>query len=802
MRSLLQDIRFAFRTLRRRRVFAVVTIGTLALGIGAATAMYSVLDGVVFRPLPFEQPGRLAAVWVTNPQWRNQPIVSRYWNRNTLSVPEFFAWRGAQSSFTDVGIWTWNKVILAGGEVPEYVGIIQASSSLLPLLGVRPALGRVFAPGEDVINGPPIAMLTYSTWTSRFHGDSGVLGRAITLDGKLYSIIGVLPREIPPGVTDDDAMFWTPAGQDSATALTHKFLAVGRLKPGISIERASAEVDQLLRGSADPSKRGGRAVEWQSDQTRDVRAPLFILFAAVGLLLLTACVNAATLLAGEAATREQEVATRIALGAGHMRLIRQLLTESMILAGASVILAVFLAWGGTRALVALAPPGIPGLAGVSLDIRVLSFSLAIATTTGIVAGLLPALALLRSATASLVHLGVSHSASGRGLLQRSMVAVEVALSVVLLVGAGLLCRTFEKITAVDSGFRVDHLLAVRPALPRPQYRDTLAQREFYRAAVERIGAIPGVLAVAASTSPPFGSANTIGFEIEGRPADLGAPPRQAQWRITTPALFSTLAIRLVAGRTFAETDRSGAPLVIVISESMARRDWPGESALGKQVKYQGAIRTVVGVVKDAKFVKLSMDDQAALYEPLAQRAASLVSYTLLVRTSGDPLAVLPAIRTALHDVAPTVPVVSADLVTDLRTRSFAEERYRTFLIVLFASIAMLLAAAGVYGVTSRAVAARTRELGIRIALGAQGRAVVRLAMSHTLRGVLVGVPVGLAGAVLATRALTPYLFGIAPTDAITYGMVFAFLALVSFTASWVPARRAARVDPVEALRAE
>ncbi|MGA2383024.1 MAG: ABC transporter permease [Gemmatimonadales bacterium] len=813
MDSLLQDFRFALRTLLRRRTFSMVAVITIALGIGAVTSIYSVVDGVLLRPLPFPEAGRLVAVWQTFPPWLKVAELARIWDLVPLSLPDFRDWQAAQTSFDAVGIWSTRRAFLGGPESPEWVQTVQASASMLQVLGIRPELGRFFLPAEDVAGGPPVAVLSHDAWIARFHRDPHVLGSSVLLESVPYTIVGVLPPGVSLGAwlsyrpldTAEGAPVWTPVGQDSVNAAqrnNHSFRALGRLKAGVSVAQARAETDRLLRGGRDPATVGVRLTSWQLDQAREVRAPLWILLAAAGVLLLVSCVNVATLLLGEAATRAHEMAARVALGAGRLRLARQLLTESLALAAAGAAAGTVLAWWGTRVLVALAPPLIPGLSRVHVDARVLAFALAAALGTGVLFGLAPALVMSRAAPGAVLRSSAGSSARHRGAMPRALVSAQLALSVVLLVGAGLLSRSFAKLTAVNPGFRADHLLVVRVAYPVARARDTTWIREVYRSGIERLAALPGVTAVAAGSVAPFSqTASGTSVEIEGRNDEPGAPPRTVQQRTVTAGYFDAMEIPVLAGRAFRNADGAGAPPVAVISQAEARRDWPGESALGRRLRVYGAWRAVVGIVADVKFRKLRAADEPAVYLPAAQASYEWRT-PFLVRTRGDERAAVPAIRAAVHEAAPSVVVVGADAMPDLIRLSYADERYRTMLVSLYGLIAAALAAVGMYGVTSRAVGSRMREMGIRVALGATASSVRRLVVGYTLMGATFGAGMGVAAALAATRVLAPYLFGVSSADPVTYIGILVLLGAVAVAASWIPARRAGRVEPAIILRGE
>lgn len=545
-------------------------------------------------------------------------------------------------------------------------------------------------------------------------------------------------------------------------------------------------------------RRGVHIVELEFDQTRDVRAPMFVLIGAVALLLLVACVNIATLLVGEAASREEEMATRLALGAGRPRLIRQLLTESLLLAAAGGSLGLMLSYGMTKVLVAIAPTRVPGIAQAHVDIRALGAAVIVTTATGLLFGVIPALTLSGAGASRLIR-GSSgaQSARGRGSLQRAMIATELALSVILLVGAGLASRSLERLTSVDPGFRTDHLLTVRLAFPRSMSRDDARILARNGDIYDRLLGLPGVAQATGASSVPFdGSTSSTTIKLQNDAAN-DERPREVQQRTAMPNYFATMGIPLIAGRAFTARDREGAELVAIISESLARRDWPNSSAIGLRVRFQGNVHTVVGIVGDVRFGRLSEDIQPMFYVPVAQRVQPL---TFAIRSRGDATPLIPMIRAALREVAPDMPVTSATLMDDRVRQSFGEERFRTILIDVFGVIALLLAAVGMYGVTARAVAGRTREVSIRVALGAPAGAVVRMIVVTTLGGVAAGVVLGFVLSFGASGIAAPYLYGVSPYDGITYVVIFGILAAVSLLASWLPARRAGRIDPASALR--
>ena len=798
MDALLADLRFALRSLRRRPTFAAVALATIALSIAAATSIFSVVDAVLFRSLPFREPGQLVAVWQTYPKWKNEPILAAMAERIPLDYGDYITWRQKQTSFSGLGLWAGSTVVVGRDGESEQLTGVRVSPGLLDVFGVKPFLGRELLPGEDVIGGPHVTVLSYETWQTRFGARREIVGNTVTFNNAPYTVVGVLPKGFTLDRGARPAAFWVPAGQSKpdVSGANHNFRGVARLKFGVTREQARVETTQLLQGADSPANKGLRLADYHFEQTRDVRQPLLLLLGAVSVLLLVACVNIATLLLGEGAAREQEMGARVALGASRARLVRQLLTESVVLSFVGGALGALLAWWGTKLLVAIAPDRVPGIRSVHVDLRVLGVTFAAALVTGILFGLLPALATSSGGPAAALRSG-GQSVRGRGRLQRVLIAAELALSVVLLVGAALLTRSLSKLTAVDPGFRTKNLLAVRISLPRFAF-DSAGEDHFMHDGVARIAALPGIAAATAvGNGLPFtGSSSSSGYFREGEEGD---PKRRhtASQRDVQPNYFSMMGIPLIAGRVFAPDDRGGAPLVVVLSMAAVTRDFPNESPLGKKVKFQGEWRTVVGIVADIKDAKLAAIEEPTIYSPYDQRQTRA---EFLVRTRGEPAAMISATRAALHDVAPAAIVTSIDVMDDLVRRSFAEERFRTLLIGLFGVIAGALAAVGLYGVTSRAVVRRTREVGIRVALGATPRAVVNMIVAHTLTGVTIGVVAGAVVAAAASRVLVPYLFGVTAYDPVAYTGIFVLLAVVSVVASWLPARRAGRVQPATVLR--
>lgn len=804
--GLRQDVRFVVRVLLRRRVFAAVTVATLALGIGAATSIFSIADVVLFRPLNFPDADRLITVWQTRPELKTNPVRAGQWDRGGVSMPAFRAWRPAQTSFDDIGGYTTSSTIVGGADGAEELTIMHATASLLPVLRVQPEIGRGFTAAEDAVGGERVALMSHEVWVSRFAATPRVIGRRVAIDSVSYSIIGVLPAGLTLDRRTAPAAFWVPAGQnaeDAQDAGASNYWVIGRLKHGVGLGAAITETEQFVKtwASIGSGPRGVRLTSLKDEQTQKVRAPILILLAASALLLLIACANVATVLMGEATTRDRELNARMALGASRGRLVRQLLTESVLLALVSGALGALLAYGGTKIIVRLAPPWIPGLADVRVDVRVLMVALAVSCLTGLLFGIVPAMLLTRSAGRRGLRVG-GHSGRGRGQSQRVLVACEVALSMVLLVGAALLVESFTRINAVDPGFRSDQLYVVRLRLPRPQYADTIRLRAVYADLVSRVRTLPGVTAVAATTAPPFsGGSSSSSFDVEGAVRARGARGPEAQRRVTTPDYFATAGIPLIDGRSYSDADRIDTPPVVVVSRSLARREWPNESALGKRIKWIGEWRTVVGVVGDIKLHDLFEEMTPTVYAPLAQ-LVTRGDPSLVVRTRPGADDVPAAVRGIVRDIAPGVPVSSIDAMHSMVAATLADERFRTELIALFAGIAAVLAAVGMYGVAATTASRRTQEMAIRAALGAPNASIVGLIVRAGASGVALGAVVGVGLALIGTRALVPYLHGTGTANPLTYLSVLVLLTLTTLAATWIPARRATRIPLVDTLRGE
>lgn len=785
----------------RRRTFAAVAIGTLALGIGAATAIYSVVDSVLLRPLPFDDPSRIAAVWITQPKLARDLMLSWLATATPMGSREYLALSRNATTIRDLALWGRRSVTLTTDNGTERLQALSVTSTMLQALRARPALGRGFQAGEDALGGPSVAMLSWEAWTTRFGADSGLVGRTLTLNDKPWVVIGVLPPGLRVDRTAEAPPFWVPALQDSSDIPERRnrsYSALARLAPNATFAAASQEAAAIVRSVTADTSLSARVEGWQHDQGRDARGSLLLLAAAVGLLLLIACVNVAILQLGEAAGRTREMTTRAALGAGRGRLVRQLLVESIALAIVSAVLGTAFAWAMMRGLIAAAPARLPGIDAIALDGRVLAFTVACATVTGLLFGIAPAMVAGRTGTASLVRIGAGQSGRGARQLQRGLIASQLALSMVLLVEATLLARSLRELSAVNPGFRAAGLTTITVALPRELDDDPL--RAFIHEAVRRLEQVPGVQRVSSATNVPFADgASSSPIEVEPLAGAVRTPPGQAQQRYVMSGYLETMGIRLIAGRTFDSSDRAHSEPVALVSEAEVRRDFGKENPIGRRVKHQGEWRRVVGIVADVKYRGLARDDEPTIYIPLDQYTSGWPNFVV---RGVSPATIEPVFKAMLRELEPRASVLQTTAVETLIEKSYAGERYRTVIIAVFGVMASLLAAVGLYGVSVRAATRRNREIGIRLALGGTSGRVVRLLVGDAMAGVAVGLAVGIPVASFAARLVRPYLFKVGPSDPLSFALVGGLLVVVTAIASFLPARLAGRANPAVVLRGE
>ena len=812
MDTLLQDLRFAVRGLLKARAFAAVALVTLGLGIGGSTAIFSAVNAVLLRPLPYPEPDRLVAVWTNQSK--------RGYRRGSSSFADFEDYRAKTAAFEDLAALRSRGYTVTDGASAERIAGGRVSASFFPLLRVGAALGRTFTPEEDRPGAAKVALLSHGLWQRRFGGSPTIVGQPITLDREPYTVIGVLPPSFGFPMDLEEADIFTTMGLEDADSRgergMHYLAIVGRLKPGATLETARADLATLSGqlASSYPESNQGRvavAVPLHQEIVGDVRGGLLVLLGAVGLVLLLACANVANLLLARASSRERELAIRGASGATRGRLLRQLLTESLVLAGVGGALGLLLAFWGVGLFVALAPPDLPRLAEVKVDGGVLLFTSALSLLTGLAFGVLPA---WRAARVDLVRgLGDGGSAAGASVasqrLRSTLVVAEVALSLVLLVGAGLLLRSLFAVLTVDPGFDKDGVVTLRLNLPDLTYETSAKRAAFFKTLVDKTQALPGVKAVGAIQPLPMGGDQWVTYlHLEGRPEPPPAERLSGEYKSASPGYFAAMGIRLVKGRVFTDRDVRGAPRVVLVSETLARRYYPDEDPIGKRFAFGTSIDDdkddvqweIVGVVADVAHQRLDGPPGPAFYVSAWQHPWGFLS--LVVRAEGDLGALATAVRREARALDPDVPVYRVRTLAELVSATVAQRRFNALLLGGFALIGLVLASVGIYGLLSLAVSQRTREIGIRVALGADRSLVLRMVVGQAMGLTLAGALVGLVAALLASRALQGLLFGVSANDPSTYCVVAVLLFLAALVSTLIPVRRALSVEPFAALRHE
>jgi putative ABC transport system permease protein len=800
-----QDIGYALRSLRKAPGFAAVAVATLALGIGANTAIFSVVNGILLRPLPFQDPDRLVMVAASYDGRRAAPA----------SPANIVDWQTQNHSFTSIAIVGGQSAVLTGSGDPERLRGSEVSADFFTVLGVKPVVGRLaFTPDEAAFNGSKAVLLNESLWKTRFGGDLALVGKTITLDNESYLVAGIVPAA---AAWPANAVFWMPFTFDPAHLAQSRgavyLNAIARLKPGVTLESAAADmkaVQQRLDTEYPEANTGvgSKVLTMQEGITGDLRRPLYVLLGGVAFVLLIACANVANLLLVRGVAREGEIAVRTALGAGRGRLMRQLVTESVVLSliggAAGLMLAVY----GTQLLVSLAPASIPRLDSIRVDGVVLGFTLLVAVATGVVFGLVPSRQLTRPDVAkTLREGGRSGGRAGTHRARSALVIAEVALSVMLLVGAGLLIHSFQRLTTVDPGFRTENSIAFTLSLPQTKY-DTPEKTEMMLSQImERVHAIPGVAQSGAAFGLPLTNFRFgFSFSIAGRPPAKQGEEPDAEVRMATPDYFPTMGIRVLKGRGLTAEDRAGAPGALLITETGRQRFFPNEDPIGKHIKI-GIGRNghnlegdIVGVVADTKQSSLATATLPQFWIPYAQWPMN--SVTVVMHTTRDPFAAVADARRGIKELDPDLALSSIKTLDQVVSESVAQPRFYMVLLAVFAGVAVLLSAIGIYGVIAYLVGQRSREIGIRLALGASQATVIRMIARDGAIMTAAGIGVGLLGAFALTRSMTALLFDVKPSDPVTYLAVTALLAAVALAASCIPALRAAHVDPALTMRAE
>jgi putative ABC transport system permease protein len=812
MGTLWQDMRYTVRMLLKSPGFTLVTILALALGIGANTAIFSVVNAVLLRPLPYPNAERLAIM----SEWSQQvPNMS-------VSYPNFIDWREQNRVFEQIAAFRGAGYILTGAGEPERITAQEVSASFFPVLGTSPAMGRNFAPAEDQPGGNRTAIISYGLWQRRFGATPEIIGHNVVLNNESYTVIGVMPQNFQWQAQVD---LYVPIGLqgDKMTERGNHpgIYVLGLLKPGVTVEQARTEIKGIAErlAQAYPKSNGGNSATvalLQDFATRNIRAALFVLLAAVGFVLLIACANVANLLLARAASRSKEIAIRTALGAGRRRLIRQLLTESVMLSLLGGALGLLLAvWGIDLLLAAVAGSVPPVLTdGIGLDGRVLVFTLLISVLTGLLFGLAPAIQVSKANLNEALKEGGRSGTGGasRQRVRNILVASEVALSLLLLVGSGLLIKSFLNLSQSDIGFDPERVLTMRISLPEARYKDNAQVVNFFQQLMQRVGTLPGVEAAGLVRGLPMNGGIESGITVEGQEVMNTKDTVVAVNMTATPDYFRAMSIPLLKGRNFTEQDKTGAPDVVLIDEMLAAQFFPNEDPIGKRLKlgdYESQMpwMQVVGVVKHVKHYGPAETPRVEIYRPYFQipqtpEARYGRSMVLAVRMTTDAASMTTAVRNAVMEIDKDQPVSSVQMMTEITAAAVAPQKFATWLLGLFAGVALLLAALGIYGVMAYSVTQRTHEIGVRMALGAGRRDVLKMIVSQGMRVALIGVGAGLIGAFAVTRVMSSLLFGVTATDPLTYGVVTVLLTAVALLACLIPARKATRVDPMVALRYE
>jgi putative ABC transport system permease protein len=815
MNGLFQDFRYALRQLRKSPAFAAVAVLTLALGIGANTAIFSVVDGVLLKPLPYKEPSKLVRVWHVPPA-KSFPGISTF----AVSAANFIDWQSQNHVFEQMTIFSYRSFTATGSDKPEQLDACAVSSTFFSLLGVEPLLGRALLPEEDQQGKANVVVLSYGLWRERFASNPGIVGQDINLDGQNFLVAGVMPRDFR---VPEFAQLWTPMAwtdKERAVRGEHHYVVMARLKPGIDLNQAQAEMNtistRLEQQYPEDDKGWGATVRpLHADIVGDVRPALLVLLGSVAFVLLIACVNVANLTLAKTFSRQKEIAIRAAMGASSARVLRQILVESVLLALTGGAVGLIYAQFGVRLIMAFLADKVPHSAEVSLNLTVLVFTVLVSVLTGILAGVLPGIRLSRPNVNQALKqgLGRTDSDSSGHSTRTALVIAEVALSLVLLFGAGLMIRSFQQLQHVNPGFDSQNVMTMTLAVARSKFPSPLQQSAFYQQILDRVRTLPGVQYAGVIDDVPLsGGGSHQPIAIEGRPALAMADQPEVDVRIATPGYMSSMRVPIVRGRDFSDSDAAGRPGVILISETMAREFWPGEDPIGKRLTltfFPDMVREIVGVVGDVKMDALDQTrPSSSLYMPLAQLTPSSLGgwqsfpMILVMRTANASGGVVSAATNAVHEIDSEVPVRNVLSMNDVMANSVGQQRFNMLLLGAFGVLALFLAAIGIYSVLSYSVRRRVQEIGIRLALGAKLADVLRMVVLEGMKPVAFGVALGIAGAFALGRVLASLVFSVRPTDPFTFFAAAALLALIALLACMIPAYRATRVDPLAALRYE
>ncbi len=809
MQTLWQDVRYGLRLLVKNPAFSLIAIVTLALGIGANTAIFSVVNSLLWQSLPYKDAERLVWIWETNAQ--NEVF------EETASPPNYFDWKTANQSFEAMGALSRTAGIFTGQGEPERVTGAAVTDGFFAVLQAQPLLGRTFSVEEDKPGAEPVILISEGLWRRRFGADAAIIGKSVTLNGTPTTIIGVMGADfLNPRPGDRQAVeFWRPfrLNYSQINRRTDYLGVIARLKPSVTLAQAQAELQMIARNLEQqyPATNSGWSARVLSLHQRffgDVSTALIFLMCAVGFLLLIACANVANLLLVKATVRRKEIALRAALGASRGRMLRQLMTESVILSLFGGGIGLLIAYWGVGAIIAVIPSNLPRLDAIHLDTRALFFTLAAALLTGLLFGLLPALQASRLNLNNVLKEGGRDSAAGASSnrLRNIFTVAEVALALILLVCAGLMVRSFINLQKVDPGFDASRVLTMQVQLSSTKYKEDAQLANFSEQLLERVTTLPGIEAAGLMSDMPLsGGGSYLSFAIEGQPFNPNAPTQDAMVHAASSDYFKTIGLPLKRGRLFAAQDHQTAPPVIVINETMARRYWGDEDPLGKRINFgdgngQPTWLTIVGIVGDVHQEALHQDPYPETYAPIVQQPSWV--FSVVVRTAADAATVAGSVREQVKQLDSDLPVFNVRAMETLLADAIARPRFNTLLITIFAALALLLAAVGIYGVMSYSVTQRQHEIGVRMALGAKATDILKMVIGQGLKLVLIGIGIGLAGVLVLTRWLESLLFGVTTTDLLTMVAVPLILAGVALAACFVPARRATRVDPMVALRYE
>ena len=806
MDTLFSDIRYAIRNLVKRPGFTAIAILTLAVGIGANSTIFSAVNALLLKPLPFPELDRVVTIW--------DKVPTRGVEHNEVAFPNYIDWRDQNQSFEKLALYRWWSANLTGVEPPERIQGFLVTGNFLDVIGTKPIMGRGFLEHENQPGSDGVAVITHSLWQRRFGGDPNIINKTIALNSITRTIIGVMPEHFnfPKGSEVYAPLPFTPGLANSRQ--NHSYYVIGRLKPGVSIQSAQSDIDTItarLEAQYPDTNTGLGANVYPivKDTVRMYDTALWIMMGAVGFVLLIACANVANLMLARASGRQKEIALRSALGASRWRIIRQLLTESVIVALIGGAIGVLVAFWGIDVLRASNPAEAsrfaPGWHNLGINFPVLAFTLGLSFLSGLVFGLAPAWQVSKPDLNNALKEGGRHTSSGSHRLRGSLVVFEIALSLVLLVGAGLLVRSFLSLIKTDAGFNAESILTMNLILPSAKYREDPQRAAFYTDLVNRVKALPGVQSTAVVNYLPLGGSNSSdALLIEGMPEPAAGQEFGGRYRVCTPDYFQTMGISVMKGRSFTDQDKAGAPSVVIVNETFARKLWPNEEALGKRVRFYGPIERapwmqIVGVIRDVKH-ELNIPVTPEYYLPHAQDAWNAM--VLVTKTAGEPSAMAGVIRQQVWAIDKDQPVFDVRSMEEVRSISLALYSFSSVTLGIFAGVALLLAALGIYGVMAFAVTQRTHEIGVRMALGARSRDVLKLVVVNGMKLAFIGVGIGLVGAWALSGFMEKLLFGVEATDFITFAVVSVCLLFAALLASYLPARRATKVDPLVALRYE